>query len=62
MCDYNFIMGDLNYRFESTFEDMIDNDKIKIAPQLIDQYDQLTNSMLRKGSQQTIILPDGSTY
>lgn len=32
LCDYNFIMGDLNYRFDSTFEEMIDNDKIKIAP------------------------------
>lgn len=36
LCDYNFIMGDLNYRFDLTFEEMIDNDKIKIAPQLID--------------------------
>lgn len=24
ICDYNFIMGDLNYRIESTFEAMID--------------------------------------
>ena len=39
ICDYNFIMGDLNYRFDQTYEEMIDNDKIKIAPQLIDQYD-----------------------
>ena len=36
ICDYNFIMGDLNYRFDQTYEEMIDNDKIKIAPQLID--------------------------
>lgn len=31
-CDFNLIMGDLNYRLESTYEDMIDNEKIKEAP------------------------------
>ena len=32
LCDYNFILGDMNYRFESTYEDMIDTDKIKNSP------------------------------
>jgi hypothetical protein len=32
LADYNFIMGDLNYRFETTFEDMISTDKLKMAP------------------------------
>ena len=39
ICDYNFIIGDLNYRFDTSYDDMIDNEKIKIAPQLVDQYD-----------------------
>ena len=30
--DYNFILGDLNYRFNTTYEHMIDTDKIKVAP------------------------------
>ena len=31
--DYNFFMGDLNYRMDNTtYEDMINTDKIKIAP------------------------------
>lgn len=25
LCDYNFIMGDLNYRFNTTFEDMMNS-------------------------------------
>jgi hypothetical protein len=33
ICDYNFIMGDLNYRFDTTYEEMCETgDKIKIAP------------------------------
>ena len=32
ICDYNWFMGDLNYRFETTYEEMIDNEKIKLAP------------------------------
>ena len=36
VCDYNFIMGDLNYRFDTTFEEMIESDKIKIANELVD--------------------------
>ena len=44
IADYNFIMGDLNYRFESTFEEMVETEKLKMAPQLIDQLDQLTIS------------------
>ena len=31
-CDYNFIMGDLNYRLNSTYEEMIDLELIKEAP------------------------------
>jgi hypothetical protein len=32
IADYNFIMGDLNYRFESTFEEMVETGKLKMAP------------------------------
>jgi hypothetical protein len=33
IADYNFIMGDLNYRFESSFEEMVNNsEKLKMAP------------------------------
>ena len=32
IADYNFIMGDLNYRFESTFEEMVTTEKLKMAP------------------------------
>lgn len=39
IADYNFIMGDLNYRFDSTFEEMVTTEKLKMAPQLIDQLD-----------------------
>ena len=39
LADYNFILGDLNYRMESTYEQMIDTDKIKIANELIDTLD-----------------------
>lgn len=49
IADYNFILGDLNYRFESTYEEMVLTDKIKMAPKLIDQLDQLSLSM--KGCQ-----------
>ena len=36
LCDYNFIIGDLNYRFDSTYEDMMANNQINIASTLID--------------------------
>jgi len=40
VCDYNFFMGDLNYRMDNTtFEEMINTEKIKVAPLLIDQMD-----------------------
>jgi len=39
ICDYNFIMGDLNYRFNSSFEQMIDNGEIHIACKLMDELD-----------------------
>ena len=40
VCDYNFFLGDLNYRLDNTtYEDMLYTDKIKLAPQLIDQID-----------------------
>ena len=41
VCDYNFIMGDLNYRFNSTYEQMCDQGQIKIANKLMDEMDQL---------------------
>ena len=47
--DYSFILGDLNYRFDSSYDDMIKTDKIKYAPELIDELDQLLKS--RKGGQ-----------
>ena len=28
ICDYNFIMGDLNYRINSTYEEMMDKNEI----------------------------------
>jgi hypothetical protein len=34
--DYCFIMGDLNYRFDSTFEDMISTQQINLAHELVD--------------------------
>ena len=38
--DYNFFLGDLNYRMDNTtYEDMINTDKIKVAPELIDTID-----------------------
>ena len=61
ICDYNFIIGDLNYRFDTTYDDMIDNDKIKIDPQLIEQYDQLMISMSSKGSTHQYINAEGQT-
>jgi hypothetical protein len=47
ICDYNFIMGDLNYRFNSSYEQMMDNGDIHTACQMMDELDQLTIS--RKG-------------
>ena len=52
LADYNFILGDLNYRMDLTYEEMIETDQIKIANQLIDKLDQLRKSM--KGGQMTI--------
>jgi len=37
--DYAFIMGDLNYRFDSTYEDMISTQQINLAHELVDKYD-----------------------
>lgn len=37
--DYSFIAGDMNYRFDSTFEDMIALNQVNIAHSLLDQYD-----------------------
>lgn len=37
--DYNFILGDLNYRFKSTYTDFID--KIENAPSLLSLLDEL---------------------
>lgn len=48
MADYCFIMGDMNYRFDTTFEEMMKDDKVKNAPELIPIYDQLAMSMKRK--------------
>ena len=62
ICDYNFIVGDLNYRFDTTYDDMIDNDKIKIAPQLIDTYDQMLISMNPKGSTHTWTNDQGQSF
>jgi hypothetical protein len=31
ICDYNFIMGDLNYRIDSTYEAMIDKGEIHVV-------------------------------
>ena len=39
VCDYNFIMGDLNYRFETTYDEMMQNDKILKACEMVDDYD-----------------------
>ena len=55
--DYSFIMGDLNYRFDSTYEDMMSTQQINIAHELIDQFDQLKKSL--KGGQMTHFLPNG---
>ena len=37
--DYNFIFGDLNYRFNSTFEDMVNQNQIEIASKLLPEKD-----------------------
>lgn len=43
--DYAFIMGDLNYRFDSTFEIMMQNQIFINNPHhMIDTLDQLTKS------------------
>ena len=40
VADYSFIMGDLNYRMNTTFQEMIENtDKIKVAMDLLDDLD-----------------------
>jgi hypothetical protein len=44
LADYNFIMGDLNYRFDISFDEMVTTDKLKMAPMLVDQLDQLAIS------------------
>jgi len=48
--DYNFILGDLNYRFNSTFEDMVNQNQIEMASKLLPEKDQLTQSMNKKGN------------
>lgn len=58
--DYSFIMGDLNYRFQSTYEDMVNNNQIDIACTLLPEKDQLTISMNRKGNQLECQQADGS--
>lgn len=45
--DYSFILGDLNYRLDSNFHDLIMTQQINLAHELLDQYDQLSKS--RKG-------------
>lgn len=45
LCDYNYFMGDMNYRFNSTYEEIINNDLLRDAPKLIKNLDQLTKSM-----------------
>lgn len=52
ICDYNFIMGDLNYRFDSSYEQMCDQGQIRIAAKLLDELDQL--SISRRGVQKNI--------
>jgi hypothetical protein len=37
--DFCFIMGDLNYRFDTTFEEMYSSNMIKTANKLLDQLD-----------------------
>lgn len=58
--DYNFIMGDLNYRFNSTFDDMVEQNQIEMASSLLPEKDQLTQSMNKKGNQIEVQQPDGS--
>lgn len=55
--DYSFILGDLNYRMDSNFHDMIMTQQINLAHELLDQYDQLSKS--RRGGQMTHYLPNG---
>jgi len=47
VCDYNFIIGDLNYRFETTYDEMNKNNEIKNAIDNINTLDQLKISMNR---------------
>jgi len=43
IADYSFILGDLNYRMNSTYSEMIeDSDRINVAKDLLDELDQLT--------------------
>lgn len=58
--DYAFILGDLNYRMKTTYTEMvIETEKLKMAPQLIEELDQLAES--RRGSQFRQELPNGRT-
>ena len=43
LCDYNFIFGDLNYRMDSTFSEMIYD--IAKAHTMLSSHDQLTRCM-----------------
>jgi hypothetical protein len=43
--DYTFILGDLNYRFDSNYEDMIRTGLINFAHEKIEDLDQLHKSM-----------------
>ena len=57
--DYTFVAGDMNYRFDSTYEDMMSTNQVNIAHSLMDQYDQLYKSM--RGGKVTKTLKDGAT-
>jgi hypothetical protein len=46
LADYSFILGDLNYRFDSTYQDFVNSDLIKFANERIEDLDQLHKSML----------------
>lgn len=57
-CDYNIIMGDLNYRLNSNFEEMMAK-YIKNATEVIDEKDQLKISM--RGGNLPTVLANGQT-
>lgn len=59
--DYNFIMGDLNYRFNCSFEEMISTGQINIAPELLNEMDQLTITRTQKNRQIYVLQPDGTS-